>query len=113
MAFSLEYCELCKEDFDRMRMGYNPHNEDCGRWQCHLLDALNFLGILIIGIILLIPLLIVLLFFAIYNAIEGNNYAVQKQRDEKEIHDGLERKKPRKSRMVAHPVARRKSRSKK
>lgn len=112
-VMSLKYCKICEEDFDRMRLGYNPHNEDCGRWQCHLLDCLNFLGIFIIGIIILIPLLIVLLFFAIYNAIEGKNYAVQEQRNEEVIHDRLERKKQRKPSMVSHSMARSKSRQKK
>jgi len=110
---SFEYCALCKEDMERMRLGYNPHNEDCGRWQCHLLDCLNFLGIFIIGMIVLIPVLIVMLFFAIFNVIEGKNYAVQEQRNEEIIHDRLERKKPRKSSMVSHSMAGIKSRQKK
>jgi len=28
----LEYCDKCKEDIERMDLGYNPHNGDCGRW---------------------------------------------------------------------------------
>ncbi len=63
---NLHYCDKCKEDFDRMDKGYNPHNENCGHWECNLYDILNA----ICAIILIIPLLIIIIpFMLILNII--------------------------------------------
>lgn len=57
----LAHCDKCKEDIERMRLGYNSHNGDCGKWQCHVLDTFD----LIIGLLLVIPLLLIVIPFAI------------------------------------------------
>jgi len=61
------YCENCKEDIERMRLGYNPHNESCNNLQCLLLDIAN--GILII--VFLIPIMIIVIPIAIYFLIKN------------------------------------------
>jgi len=97
MGIDLHYCELCKDDFERMRLGYNAHGEDCGRWQCHFLDTMNFLGIMI----LMVPLIIILtpVFIALWfsNIIQekffytrlGDENAIQGQRDIADVSAGL------------------------
>jgi len=112
-VMSLKYCKKCEDDIERMRLGYNPQYGDCKHWECKALDIFNFSIITILSLILFIPLLIFLLGIIIYEVVVGNNYAVQKQNNEKELYDRLERTKFRKSGVDSHTMARSKSRSKK
>jgi hypothetical protein len=112
-VMSLKYCEECKSDDERMRLGYNPQYGDCKHWQCKVLDIFNFSIFTILALVLIIPIMIFILFCMIYKTIWGNRYAVQEQRNEKEVHGGLERKKLRKSSMVKYSMARKQSRQKK
>ena len=108
----IKYCKECEDDIDRMNAGYNPQGTSCTRWQCSLLQTIEFIWIGIVSLIFLIPMLILIIIIVILNYF-GEYDAIQKQTNEKEIHAGLGRKKSRKSRMGQHSLARRKSRSKK
>jgi competence protein ComGC len=109
----LEYCEICKEEFHRMELGYNPQYDDCDRWQCKALDIFNFGIFTVLALVLIIPLIVFLLIVIIYDIVVGNRYAVQEQGNEKEVHGRLERKKLRKSSMVKYSMARKQPRPKK
>jgi len=53
-----QYCEQCKEDNERMALGYNPQGgNSCKHLMCTFLDCLYFL----ISLIFLIPLAIILI----------------------------------------------------
>lgn len=63
--FELKYCEVCKEDMERMELGYNPTTKECTHWQCKVLDLIQlFITILfaIPAIFIIIPAIVLLNF---------------------------------------------------
>ena len=113
MVLGIGLCNKCKEDRYRVSMGYQSRGKDCGRWQCHLIDFVN--GVLII--MLLIPILLIIIpfmiIFLLIDIIGGNGYAVQGQRTTEEVSKTMGRKKSRKSNMGRISVAQRSSRTQK
>lgn len=60
----LEYCKNCKDDNERIELGYHPQNGPCKRWQCRihdLLDTLFFLFIFAPIMIIVLPILIIIM----------------------------------------------------
>jgi len=70
MMALLKYCENCKEDNERMELGYNPHHGHCNKWQCNLLGLIDALIIIFILIPLTILILPILLFAMLIIAIK-------------------------------------------
>jgi len=46
-----------------MNKGYNPHNGDCGHWECHLYDSINttLAMLIMISLIIMAPILLFLI----------------------------------------------------
>jgi len=65
------YCDICKSEFDRIDLGYNPHELDCGRWQCKILDKIQLLLLIIILPIFLILLSPIIILIVIVNIFDG------------------------------------------
>lgn len=62
------YCEGCQKDFDRMNLGYNPHNYPCTTpWKDKFLSFLQICGFIIIGIPLMIVLVPLIVFIIIWD----------------------------------------------
>ena len=111
MCFGIGYCKYCKEDNERIRLGYNPHNPDCGRWQCHLIDGLNLIGVILLLIPLFILLIPILILIKIFDFMTGDNNGVQRQGDGKDIQKKMVRTKQRKHSVGKLSMAQRKSRA--
>jgi hypothetical protein len=95
MVFGIKYCKECMENIERENLGYSPQNEDCGRWQCHLLDWAQIILVTILFIPLIVFLVPILLALVMFSYIRDDGY-VQEPASPKTIPKRMGRKKSRK-----------------
>jgi len=62
------YCNKCKEDFERMDLGYGPQN-NCNAWRCKVLSGIEFIIFLPIALVFSILMAPLLLGMIIYNKV--------------------------------------------